>query len=112
LNCFARKKPADRQRFKSSLAKPFLLTIDGNAILRREVVEGSEGSNEVGIREEPSRNPSGEKLMESFSPFLYRDSNLGCDFRVMRGLASLHHPPHDDMKGSIKIAGLTHGLSS
>jgi hypothetical protein len=112
LDCFAREKPADRQRFKSSLAKPFLLTIDGNAILRREVVEGSEGRNEIGIGEEPSRNPSSEKFMESFSPYLYRDSKLGCDLRVMGGLASLHHTAHDDMKGSIKIAGLTHGLSS
>jgi hypothetical protein len=112
LDSFAGKKPAHRQRFKSSLAKPFLLTIDGNTILGREVVEGSEGSNEIRIGEEPPRNPSCEELMEGFSPFLHRDSKLGCDLRVMGGLASLHHTPHDDMKGSIKIAWLTHGLSS
>jgi hypothetical protein len=34
-NRFPGKEPADRQRFKSSLAKPFLLTIDSNTVLGR-----------------------------------------------------------------------------
>ena len=33
LNCFAREKPADRQRFEGSLTEPFLLTIDGDPVL-------------------------------------------------------------------------------
>jgi hypothetical protein len=41
LNCLPGKKPADRQRLKSSLAKPFLLTIDGNAVLIGKVVKRS-----------------------------------------------------------------------
>ncbi len=36
---FAGKKPADRQRFKCSLAEPLLLTVDGDAELRRKIVE-------------------------------------------------------------------------
>ena len=34
------EKPANRQRFESSLAKPFLLTIDGDSILIWQIVEG------------------------------------------------------------------------
>ncbi len=33
LDCSTREKPADRQRLESSLAEPFLLTIDGDSIL-------------------------------------------------------------------------------
>jgi hypothetical protein len=38
-DCFSRKEPADRQRLKPSLAKPLLLSIDGNSVLGREIVE-------------------------------------------------------------------------
>ena len=37
-----RKEPADRQRFKRSLAEPFLLAVNRQAIMRREIVEGGE----------------------------------------------------------------------
>ena len=40
LDCFAWEKPADRQRFESSLAKPLLLTINGDSVLIGQVVEG------------------------------------------------------------------------
>ena len=42
-----RKEPADRQRFKPSLAKPLLLAVDGNSVLGGQVVEWSEGGNEI-----------------------------------------------------------------
>jgi hypothetical protein len=112
LNRLAREKPANRQRFKSSLAEPFLLTIDGNAVLGGEIVEGSEGGNKIGIGKEPSRDPGSKKLTEGLSPFLDRDSDLGCNLRIVRRLASLHHSPHDDMEGSVKMGRFTHGLTS
>jgi hypothetical protein len=40
LNRFSREDPADRQGFKTSLGKPFLLSIHSNAVLRGQVVEG------------------------------------------------------------------------
>jgi hypothetical protein len=40
LHCFSRKYPADRQGFKTSLCKPFLLFGYGKTILRRLIVEG------------------------------------------------------------------------
>ncbi len=43
----ARKEPADRQRFEASLAKPFLLAIDGNSVLGREIVKGGKRGNKV-----------------------------------------------------------------
>jgi len=39
-DCFPGKKPADRQRFECSLAKPLLLTVDGDAKLSWKVVKG------------------------------------------------------------------------
>ncbi|OGP77641.1 MAG: hypothetical protein A2V86_06475 [Deltaproteobacteria bacterium RBG_16_49_23] len=112
MNRLPGKKPADRQRFKSSLAEPFLLTLNGNTVLRREVVKGSERSDKVCVGEEPSRDPGGEKVMESLSPFFYRDSKLGCNFGVMGSLAGLYHPPHDEMEGSVNIDRFTHEIPS
>jgi hypothetical protein len=37
--CLARKKPADCQRFKCSLSEPFLLAINGQAVIGRQVIE-------------------------------------------------------------------------
>jgi hypothetical protein len=74
LNRLSRKKPADRQRFKSSLAEPFLLAIDRNAILGGEVVEGSEGGDEIRIRKEPPGDPGTEKFIEGLSALLHRDT--------------------------------------
>ncbi len=39
LNRFARKGPADRQGFKTSLREPFLLPVDCDAVLGRQIVE-------------------------------------------------------------------------
>lgn len=49
-NGFSRKNPADRQGFESSLRKPLLLTVYGNPVLGRQVVEGSKRRNHIGIR--------------------------------------------------------------
>ena len=37
-----RKEPADRQRFKRSLAEPLLLAVNGQAVMCRQIVEGGE----------------------------------------------------------------------
>ena len=47
---FPGEKPADRQRFKASLAIPFLLPINRDAILGWLVVKGSKRGNVVRIR--------------------------------------------------------------
>jgi len=39
LHCFTWEKPADRQRFEPSLAKPLLLTIYSDVVLGGEVTE-------------------------------------------------------------------------
>lgn len=39
---FTRKDPADRQGFEASLGEPSLVSVDGDAVLRGEVVEGRE----------------------------------------------------------------------
>ena len=53
-HCLAGKKPANRQRFQSSLGKPTLLAIYRDGILGRQVVEGSKGDDVV-PRVEPHR---------------------------------------------------------
>lgn len=53
---FAREEPADRQRFESSLAEPFLPAVDGDAVMGGEVVEGCKGDDVVG----PWIQPSGD----------------------------------------------------
>ena len=56
LHSSSREYPADRQGFKSSLCKPFLLTVNSNPVLRRLIVEWREGGNEVGSRVKPHRH--------------------------------------------------------
>ncbi len=48
---FPREEPADCQRFKASLAVPFLLAINRNTVLCRQVVEGGKGGDVVRTRE-------------------------------------------------------------
>jgi len=50
LDYFAREEPADRQRFEPSLAEPFLLPFDGDAVLGGKVVKWGEGGDIVRIR--------------------------------------------------------------
>jgi len=54
LYCFTWKKPADSQRFESSLSEPLLLTIDSYAILSGKITERWKGANVVGIWEQPA----------------------------------------------------------
>ena len=71
LNRFSRKKPADCQRLKRSLAKPLLLTIDSNPKLSRQMVERCERRYEIRIGIQPSVNSGGEKIMQRLSPLLH-----------------------------------------
>jgi hypothetical protein len=111
-NRFAGKKPADRQRFKTSLAEPFLLTIDGNSVLGREIIKRSKGSNEIRIGEKPSRDPGSKKLVQGFSPLLHRDAQFGCDLCVMGCLAGLSHSTHNEMECLFNLTRFTHRLTS
>jgi len=49
-NSFPRKEPADRQRFKRSLAEPLLLTVNRDAELILQAVERSQRHNNIGLR--------------------------------------------------------------
>jgi hypothetical protein len=51
LNYFPWKEPANCQRLKTSLAKPFLLTLYGDAVLGGQVAERCKTTDIVGIRE-------------------------------------------------------------
>lgn len=54
---FPGEKPADRQRFKPSLAEPLLLAVNGYPVLSGKVVKGCKGSNQAGVGEKPPGNP-------------------------------------------------------
>ncbi len=44
------KEPADRQRFKPSLSKPLLLSLNRDPVLGGKVVERGEGNDVTGLR--------------------------------------------------------------
>ena len=56
LNRFPGEKPADRQRFEGSLAKPLLLPIDRNSELRGKVIERCKRYDQVTSRVQPARD--------------------------------------------------------
>ncbi len=60
---FSWKKPADRQRLETSLSKPLLLTVNGDAVLGRKVVEGGKRADMVGIGIQPTWKGRREKLL-------------------------------------------------
>jgi hypothetical protein len=107
----AGKKPADRQRFKSSLAEPLLLPVYGNAVLGGKIVERRKGDDVVRARIQPSGDAGAEKVVKRFSPLFDSQSQLGGKLRVERRLARFHHALHDEMKGLIQKTGLTHDPS-
>ena len=63
LDRFSREKPADRQRFKRSLSKPFLFAINSDAELSGEIVEGRERNDQIRTREQPTSDPRREQSM-------------------------------------------------
>jgi hypothetical protein len=111
-HCLPGEEPADRQRLKGSLAEPFLLTFNGDAVLGGQIIERGEGGDEFGAGVKPSGNSGGEKIVKCFSPFFHRETEFGSQFRVKRGLAGFHHTLHDGMKGLVKDRGRAHGVFS
>jgi hypothetical protein len=50
LNQFPRKEPANCQRLKTSLTKPFLLALYCDPVLGGQVAEGGKAANIVSVR--------------------------------------------------------------
>jgi len=98
---FTRKKPADRQRFKTSLAEPSLLTVKGNAVLGGKIIKRGERGDEIRSGMKPPWNPSGKKVVQDLPPFFSGETKLGGQFRIERGLSRFHHASHDNMKGLV-----------
>jgi hypothetical protein len=107
---FSREKPADRQRFKPSLTEPFLLAVDGDAVMGWKIVEGGERGDVVRPRIQPTRNTGGKQIVKRLSSLLDGESEFRCQFRVKWRLARFHHAFHDDMKGFVQSGGFLHGM--
>jgi hypothetical protein len=73
-HCFAWEEPADRQRFKPSLCEPFLLPIDRNAVLVRQVIKRSDRHDLIRLRMEKERIAGRFEIVKELSPFFDRDS--------------------------------------
>jgi hypothetical protein len=101
LNDFAREQPADRQRFEPSLSEPFLLTIDRNAILGREIVKRRKGNDKVRVGKEPSGDACPKKRMQSLAAFLDGYIQLGRNFGIVRCLTGFDHTFHYQVKEQI-----------
>jgi hypothetical protein len=110
-NGFFWEKPADRQRFECSLAEPFLLSVDGDAVLIWKVVEGGHRDDKVGLRIQPSGHSGVDQVMESLSAFLHGNTQFLGYLRIMRRLPGFDHAFHDDVERFVKQAGFTHALS-
>ena len=65
---FARKQPADRQRFEGSLGEPLLLAFNGDAELGGLIVKRREGGNKIRIWIQPAVYAGFKQGMHRFSP--------------------------------------------
>ena len=54
---FTWEEPADRQRLKSSLPEPLLLTVHANSVLGGQVVEGCKRGDQIGVGKQPPWYP-------------------------------------------------------
>jgi len=95
------KKPANRQRFESSLGEPFLLSVYGNAILGRLVVEGWKRGNPVCLRVEPARNAGSHQVVEQLAPFFHFDAQILGKFGMVGCLPRVDETLNDVIKSSI-----------
>ena len=96
------KEPADRQRFKRSLAEPLLFPVYRQAVMGRKIIEGRKGYDGVPLGEEPPRKAeSREELMERRFAFPRRHAQLRCNLCVVWRLPRFHHSFHDDTEGSV-----------
>ncbi len=112
LNRFTRKYPADRQGFEASLGEPFLVPVDGDAVLRGEVVERREGRDQVGAGIEPHGHPGAvHQVVEEPFPLIGADGKLPGDLRVVRGLAAPYERFQDEVIGAVQLLYVSH-LSS
>jgi hypothetical protein len=100
-NPFAWEEPADRQRFKASLAVPFLLAVDRNPVLGRQVVEGGKGGDVVSTREEPAGDPGIEEIMQGLLALFHSQAELGGDLDVKGCLPGFYKVLHDDLEGLV-----------
>jgi len=108
INCFTREKPADRQRFKSSLAKPFLPAIDGDSELRGLIIERSKRRDKIRAGRKPAGNSFGNKLVQRLPSFFHGNAQLFGYFRVVWCLAGFHHAPGYEVIGLIQDGRKTH----
>jgi len=112
IHCFTREKPADRQRFKSSLAEPFLPALDGDAKLRGLIIERSKRRDKIRAGREPAGNSFGDKLVQRLSSLFHGNAQLFGYFRVVGGLAGFNHAPGYKMISLVQCRGKIHGATS
>ncbi len=104
LNRFTRKYPADRQGFEASLGEPSLMAVDGDAVLRGEVVERREGSDQIGAGVEPHGHPGAvHQVVKKPFPLIRADGKLPGDLRVVRGLAAPYERFQNEVVGTVQL---------
>jgi hypothetical protein len=108
LNDLSRKQPADRQRFKPSLAEPLLLSLDADAVLGGQVAERRERADVVGVRKKPGGEPFKEEIVKRLFPFFGRDFQRCGYLGVMRGMPRLNKMAYDNLKDFISLTWFCH----
>ena len=109
-NGFTRKQPADRQRVRSSLAEPFLLTVHGDPVWGGYRRKGRNGGDPVGIGIQPYPSAGGSReIMNDLAPFIDGASQASGQFSVVGGLSCVYHAAYDDVIGFIEGLSVGHG---
>ncbi len=103
LNRFTREDPADRQGFEASLSKPFLLPVDRDAVLCRQVVEWREGSDQIGIGVEPIGHFHMHQIIQKLLPAFRRQPKLLGNLDKVRSTAAFHESFHNEMVRPIQL---------
>jgi hypothetical protein len=110
LDDFSRKQPADRQRFKSSLAEPLLLSLDADAVLGWQVAERRERADVVRVGKKPGWEPFEEEIVKGLFPFFSRNFQSCGYLCVMRGMPRLYKVVYYDLKDFIPLTWFSHGV--
>jgi hypothetical protein len=102
LNRFPREDPADRQGFKTSLGKPFLLSVDSNTVLGRKVIEGGKGSDQISFGVQPDRKFGViHQFMEEPFALFRGHGKLPGNLREVGTMATFYKSFHNKMIGSV-----------
>ena len=112
-NGFTGKQPADCQRVRTSLAEPFLLTVDGYPVLGGYKRKWGYRGDPVCVGDKPYRSRADFlEIMKELEPFFCRTSQPGGQLGIMCALPCLYQAAHNELICFIEGLNICHGFTS